>query len=127
MLSEAYHFAGLEKDAVRELEQVWLLEGDKEAVAPVQRAFEHGGYTSVAEWELARENARARHEYVSPFSLALESASALHKEETIRLLQDAYRERSPRLVFLQKEPFFDFLHSDPRYRAIVKNMGLPAN
>jgi hypothetical protein len=28
-------------------------------------------------------------------------------------------------VFLQNEPAFDFLHSDERYRAIVKKIGLP--
>jgi hypothetical protein len=26
---------------------------------------------------------------------------------------------------LQSHPGFDFLHSDPRYRAIVNKMGLP--
>jgi TolB-like protein/DNA-binding winged helix-turn-helix (wHTH) protein len=127
ILSEAYRVTGLEKDAVRELEQVYLLEGDQEAVAAVPRVFQQGGYASVAEWQLAHQTARARRQYVSPFWLALDSARALHKEETIRLLQNAYRERSPRLVFLQSEPPFDFLHSDQRYRAIVKDMGLPAN
>jgi hypothetical protein len=28
-------------------------------------------------------------------------------------------------VFLQKEPAFDFLHSDERYRALVRKIGLP--
>jgi hypothetical protein len=37
-------------------------------------------------------------------------------EETIRYLEEPYRERSPDLVFLQNEPNFDFVHSDPRYR-----------
>jgi hypothetical protein len=43
----------------------------------------------------------------------------------LKFLEIAYRERSPWIVFLQKEPVFDFLHSDERYRAIVKKMGLP--
>jgi hypothetical protein len=30
----------------------------------------------------------------------------------------------PWLVFLQKEPVFDFLHSDERYHALVKKTGL---
>ena len=53
------------------------------------------------------------------------SAQAQHREETLQLLENAYRERSPRLVFLQNEPDFDFLHSDPRYQAIVGKMQLP--
>jgi predicted Zn-dependent protease len=125
ILSEAYRLSGFEKDAARELEQVYLLQGHKESVAAIRQAFEKGGYKSVAEWQLGQQKARARRQYFSPFWLAMETARVGHKEETIRLLEEAYREHSPRLIFLQCEPVFDFLHSDPSYRAIVKNMGLP--
>jgi TolB-like protein/DNA-binding winged helix-turn-helix (wHTH) protein/Tfp pilus assembly protein PilF len=125
ILSEAYRFSGLEKEAASELGRVYLLQGDKESVAAIRQAFEQGGYKSVAEWQLGHQKTRARRQYFSPFWLALETARAQHKEETLQLLEDAYREHSPRLVFLQSEPVFDFLHSDQRYRAIVKNMGLP--
>jgi hypothetical protein len=47
------------------------------------------------------------------------------REEAIRYLEESYRERSPDLVFVQNDPNFDFVHSDPRYRAIVNKMGLP--
>jgi hypothetical protein len=40
-------------------------------------------------------------------------------------LQLAYEEHSPRLVHLQYEPDFDFLHSDERYREIVLKVGPP--
>src|SRR6266446_4269999 len=60
----------------------------------------------------------AKH-YVSPSDFADAYAELGRKEETIRYLEQSYRERSPHLVFLQSDPFFDFLHSDPRYRAIV--------
>ena len=66
-----------------------------------------------------------RGRYFSLFWLALRTAEAQHKEETLKLLEDAYREHSPRLVFLQGEPVFDFLHAEPRYLAIVRNVGLP--
>jgi TolB-like protein/DNA-binding winged helix-turn-helix (wHTH) protein/Tfp pilus assembly protein PilF len=125
ILSDAYGFSGLEKDAAHELEQVYLLQGDKESVAAIRQAFERGGYKAVAEWQLGHQKDRARHHYFSPFWLALETARVQHKEETLQLLEDAYREHSPGLVFLQSEPVFDFLHSDQRYHAIVKNMGLP--
>jgi TolB-like protein/DNA-binding winged helix-turn-helix (wHTH) protein len=125
ILSDAYRFSGLEKDAAHELEQVYLLQGDKESVAAIRQALQRGGYKAVAEWQLGHHKDRARHHYFSPFWLALETARVQHKEETLQLIEDAYREHSPRLVFLQNEPVFDFLHSDQRYRAIVKNMGLP--
>ena len=48
-----------------------------------------------------------------------------HKEEALEYLEQAYREHSPRLVCLQNDPSYDFLRSEPRYRAIVKKVGLP--
>ena len=46
------------------------------------------------------------------------------KEETLQKMEDAYRDRTMDLVFLQQEPDFDFLHSDERYRALVTKIGL---
>ncbi|HZS97631.1 MAG TPA: hypothetical protein VFA40_12690 [Terriglobales bacterium] len=47
------------------------------------------------------------------------------KEETLKFLEAAYQKRSPGIVFLQNEPVFDFLHPDPRYRVLIKKIGLP--
>jgi hypothetical protein len=77
------------------------------------------------EWLLNYDLDRARTKYVSPLSLAFDYARLADKEETLRALNVAYRERSPWLIFLQKEPVFDFIHSDERYRALAKKMGLP--
>jgi hypothetical protein len=64
--------------------------------------------------------------YRSPIHLAWDYAVLQRKEETVRALQDSFREHSPFLVFLEEEPVDDFLHSGPRYRALVAKMGLPA-
>jgi hypothetical protein len=63
--------------------------------------------------------------YVSPLALANNYARAKNREETLRCLEEAYGEHSSKLVFLQNNPHFDFLHSDSHYRALVKKMGLP--
>jgi hypothetical protein len=47
------------------------------------------------------------------------------KDETMKYLEASYRMHDPDLIFIQNEPLFDFLHSDPRYRALVKKIGLP--
>jgi hypothetical protein len=67
--------------------------------------------------------ARARKSYVSPLWLAFRTARLKRKEETLRLLEESYLERSPWLVMIQNEP--EFLHSDECYRALVKKIGLP--
>jgi hypothetical protein len=46
------------------------------------------------------------------------------KEQTLKYLEEAYREHDPGVINVQNEPLFDFLHNDPRYRALVGKIGL---
>ncbi len=78
----------------------------------------------MLEWKVDQLKRKAAKQYVSPLDFADVYAQLGRKEETIRYLEDSYRKRAPHLVFLQSHPGFDFLHSDPRYRAIVQQMGL---
>jgi TolB-like protein len=125
MLSMAYQFAGEEKQAADEWREVFLLKGDKDSAAAVEREFERGGIRAVAEWDLKRSQDASQGSYVSPFWRAMQTGRARHREETLRLLEEAYREHAPRLIFLQNEPVFDFLHTEPRYQALVRKVGLP--
>jgi TolB-like protein/DNA-binding winged helix-turn-helix (wHTH) protein len=124
LLFEAYWFKGMEKEADQHLEQTFAAEGDKQSVSAVQRALERGVTPAAGELFLKQDQDRARKQYLSSTHLAFDYAMLERKEETVVALEHAYRERDPWLVFLQKEPVFDFLHSDERYRALVEKMGL---
>ncbi len=84
-----------------------------------------GDDAPLGELFLKQDQERARKHYLSPLHLAYDYAMLGRKEETLRALEDGFRERDPMLVFLQKWRAFDFLHSEPRYRALVAKMGLP--
>jgi TolB-like protein/DNA-binding winged helix-turn-helix (wHTH) protein len=124
-LSEAYWLKGMWKESEQELESGNRLAGDLKTADAEHQAFARNGEKGVEELGVNELKARARKQYVSPWDIALASAFLGDKEQTLKLLEIAYRERTPWIVFLQKEPVFDFLHSDERYRAIVKKIGLP--
>jgi TolB-like protein/DNA-binding winged helix-turn-helix (wHTH) protein len=126
ILSDAYRFKGMNKEAARHLELGFLAEDDQHSAEAVRRAFDQGGYRAVAEWLLRRDQDKARQEYVSPFFLALDYARLERKDDTLHFLEGAFQERSPEMVFLEKRPHFDFLHSDLRFQALVRKVGLPA-
>ena len=46
------------------------------------------------------------------------------KENTLRYLEMAYRNRSWSLVLIKEDPTFDFLRSDPRFQSLEKQIGL---
>jgi TolB-like protein/DNA-binding winged helix-turn-helix (wHTH) protein len=124
-LAEAYWCKGMKKEWVMHMKQGLIIIGDNASADAIQQAWNSGGAEAVATWNLDQDLKKARTQYVSPFTLASDYATLERKEETLRALEDAYRERSSWLTFLQKEPVFFFLHTDPRYRDLVRRIGLP--
>jgi TolB-like protein/DNA-binding winged helix-turn-helix (wHTH) protein len=125
MLSQAYFYNGMEKEAEEENERALQLAGEKDLLAEHVQVYQRGGFRAVIAWRVDVLKRRATKQYISPMNFAAAYAQLGRREEAIRYLEESYRERSPDLVFVQNEPNFDFVHSDPRYRAIVRKMGLP--
>jgi len=122
---DIYTYKGMQAEGVQEWERALLLWGDKKHAAEMQRAFRRGGFRAVLEWNLSDVQRTATTKYVSPMEFAFCYARLGRKDETIRYLERAYQEHVPFLVHLPHDPNFYFVHSDPRYRAIVNKMGLP--
>jgi TolB-like protein/DNA-binding winged helix-turn-helix (wHTH) protein len=124
-LSGAYWLKGMWKESQQSLEEGLRLTGGPKAAAAAHHAFEIGGERAVEEWIVKDIKARARKSYVPPFDLASRYACLGDKEKTLKYLGQAFQEHSAWLVFIQNEPVLDFLHSDERYRALVREMDLP--
>ncbi len=125
MLRSAYMHKGMEKEAAEQWEAELQLSGDKKGELAVRQAFSRGGLKAVHEWQLSELIKEARNGYVSELDFAAVYAHLRRKEEALHYLELAYQEREPWLVMVQNMPSFDFLHSEPRYQAIVNKMGLP--
>jgi tetratricopeptide (TPR) repeat protein len=68
---------------------------------------------------------RREKECVPAFSLALCQIDHSEKEPAFRWLERALEEHSSFLVFVKAWPAFDCLHSDPRFAALTRRIGLP--
>ena len=121
LLSELYWHKGMSAESVQELAQDYA----PKSAAELQDAFRGGGAQGAAEWRLAHVKKVRAGSYVSPWEFATLTAHTGHREETLHWLEQCYDEHVPWIAFVQNEPDFDFLHSDPRYRAIVKKLGIP--
>jgi hypothetical protein len=60
-----------------------------------------------------------------PYQLALIAVGLGDNDEAIRLLEQAYRERFPWLIHLNPEPRLDPLGSHPRFKELVRKVGVP--
>ncbi len=124
MLAYAYYFTGKETEAAEEEAKTYELSGDQRSAAAVRQAFQRAGYRGVIEWKLSQAKQATRSGYVSPIDLADLYVRLHRNEEALSCLERAYSEHSPRLIQIVTDPTFDPLHSDLRFQAIVKNMGL---
>src|SRR5262249_52055642 len=99
VLAEAYRLKGMNRESAAAMEKALEFEGSQANAAAVHRAFAKGGLQAVLTLQLQGLKRKSRKEYVSPWNLAVAYAEAGMKEDTIRCLEEAYRQHSARLVF----------------------------
>ena len=75
---------------------------------------------------LGELQAQSDSSYVSPFDIATIYAGLGDRTKMFEYLEKAYQERVPYLVYLAVDPHFDAFHADPRFRDLVRRIGLPA-
>jgi tetratricopeptide (TPR) repeat protein len=74
---------------------------------------------------LTKLNAMSKTRYISPYDLALIHTGLGDKDESLAQLQKACDDRVPQVVLLGMEPLFDSLWPDPRFQALLTQIGLP--
>ncbi|WP_353066816.1 winged helix-turn-helix domain-containing protein [Tunturibacter psychrotolerans] len=125
MLCDTYRRKGDLKKAAEEWEKSLQLTGNKEEAENIRRTYEKGGYQALLLQQLANFKKQSATQYVSPMEFALQYAQLGRRDETLASLEEARQQRAPFLLWIQNDPAYDFLHSDERYRAIIKAIGLP--
>jgi hypothetical protein len=88
-------------------------------------AFRHGGVRAYAQVRLAASlGAKKGNPHRNDFVLAEWYACAGEKDKAIAALQDAVSRHDPLLLELAVDPMYDNLHHDPRYLALLTQIGL---
>jgi len=126
LLGEDYRESGLHREAVNELKKAANLSGDSPlytAQVAVALAVEGRGDDAL---RIAHElEAISRKRYVSPYGLAQIYAATNDKEDTFKWLQAAYEDHAVWMGYLAVDPIFDRLHSDGRFKDLLRRVGLP--
>ncbi|HSE36987.1 MAG TPA: hypothetical protein VLG74_06760, partial [Blastocatellia bacterium] len=93
-----------------------------EAEAAVREAYAASGWKGFwrkwGDWTNAKEKER------NPYAMAEVYARLGEKDQAFAWLERAYERRSPWLTFLNGDPTWDGLRSEPRYIDIIRRMGL---
>jgi TolB-like protein/DNA-binding winged helix-turn-helix (wHTH) protein len=125
LLGLSYAHNGEHQNAMNEWKKRYEMEGRPEIAKKTEAAFEAKGISGVRELRFELEKAASREGYVSHLKLAEAAAQANHKAEALEHLEKAYEEREPLMVRLLHNPELDPLQAEPRFKALVKKLGLP--
>jgi len=119
-LVSIYLAMGKNEQAVEEYEKVATLAGTPPAeIASIRVAFEQGGIKGFL-----RQMVEQSEKEGDGVEVASRYALLGEKDQAMFWLEKAYRQRSPRLEFLKEDSEFDNLRSDPRFRELVRRIGL---
>jgi hypothetical protein len=76
--------------------------------------------------ELAAEiKERSKREYVSQYVLSKLHLALSDREQALRLLQNAFEARDPRMIYIKVAPDLDPLRSEPRFQELLRRMNFP--
>ena len=112
-------------DAIPPLEKaVALSSGSPAATGVLIRAYAHAGRRADALRLLADLKRRREAGYIPAAAFVNAYLGLGDKEQTFYWLEEAYKEQSNILQFLNTHPYFDPIRSDPRFADLVRRVGL---
>jgi serine/threonine protein kinase/tetratricopeptide (TPR) repeat protein len=96
---------------------------------PLVEAWLGVAYVQIDKREKAREVLdelikRSKKAYVSPYHIATVYFALGENDQGFQWLNKAYKEKDYWLLWIKIEPFFDNIRQDPRYKELLKIMGL---
>jgi adenylate cyclase len=116
---------GLYTEAIAEIQQAVASSGGSTiSLAVLAHALASAGKKGEARQILGELLDRSRTRYLPSYWIALVFTGLGEIEETMAWLERAYEERSSWLVWINVEPRFDSLRSDPRFTSLLRRMRL---
>jgi TolB-like protein len=124
-LRTAYHLKGMHAEALEIWKASYATRGDQAGVDALAAGFKDGGYLGALQRLAELLVARSRTTYVTPWQIATLYTRAGKRDEALEWLTKACDIRDPNMPYIGADPIFDYLRSDPRFKALVRRMGLP--
>jgi TolB-like protein/Tfp pilus assembly protein PilF len=129
VLARTYLTQGKHQQAIAELQKaVALNEKQTLILGALAHAYARAGRSEEAVQvvrALKRIEGEEEREYVPPFGLIWAYAGLGDKEQAFAYLERSFDERRDRMVWLNVDPLLDPLRSDPRFKDLVRRVGLP--
>jgi TolB-like protein/DNA-binding winged helix-turn-helix (wHTH) protein/Tfp pilus assembly protein PilF len=123
-LSNIYALTGRHREAISELQAMDTVLEYRELAAALGRTYESAGYEKALQMYAARLQVYARKAYIPDWYIASIYGFLGDKGQAFAWLEKAYKARDGMEGLA--DPMWDPLRSDPRFKDLVRRVGLPA-
>jgi TolB-like protein/DNA-binding winged helix-turn-helix (wHTH) protein/Flp pilus assembly protein TadD len=111
--------------AIPELEKATTLsDRSPDILGALASAYAHAGHRAEALRLLDELKRRQRKGYVPTPAFVIAYLGLGDTEQAFAWLERAYEEQSPLMQYLKVHPFFDPIRNDPRFRGLLRRVGL---
>jgi DNA-binding winged helix-turn-helix (wHTH) protein/TolB-like protein/Flp pilus assembly protein TadD len=125
-LAKTYEEQGRYGEAITEFQQVVRLRGGNMAQAPaLGYVYALSGRQAEARQVLAELQRISKERHVSPNAIAIIYVGLGDKDQAFAWLAREFKERGDEMMTLKVDQRLDSLRSDPRFAALVKDVGIP--
>jgi serine/threonine protein kinase/Flp pilus assembly protein TadD len=124
-LGRAYEQQAMYPEAIVELRKALELSGeDTNELAALGHAYAISHQEAQAKKIIEQLTERSQQTYVQPTWIAVIHIGLGEKDQAFYWLRKAYEDRSAWMVFLNVDPMFDSVRSDPRFLDLMRRVGL---
>ena len=125
ILAELYIAMGMHEAAIQECQKAIGLAGrTSNALALLGHSYAMSDRPREASKILDELNGMSKREYVSPYDVAIVYVGLRDKDRAMEQLNKAYDDRAGFIIFLNVEPIFDPIRSDPAFEALGRRLKL---
>ncbi len=130
--SITYHFLGMAyerrkmyAEAISTYQRgISRAEPNPKLIASLAHAYAMSGDRDKAFRTLDELRELSKKRYFSPLAFAVVYAGLDEKDEMFAWLEKAYQARPADMLWLSVDPIFEFVHDDPRFKDLVKRIGV---
>ena len=124
-LAQAYERKGMYREAIAELQKVRDLYGPSQiASGLLGHAYAVAGQRDEAQKMIDELKEQSKREYVWPYNIAIIHVALGEKDQAFEFLEKACDDGSDDLIYLNVDQMFDSLRSEPRFKKLLRRIGL---
>ena len=123
-LADVYVRKAMYEEAITAVNKALSIEGNTSTIALLGNIYALAGRHDEARRLLVQLEELSKRKYVPPFFIATIYIGLGQKDRAFDLLEKAYQQHHPHLVYLKVQPVYDPLRSDPRFDNLLRRVGL---